>query len=79
MLEALGHDGFRSYPYLGRKLRFAEDVQTLWYARSELMAALASLHGEARARQELERLTRLFHGLLPPGLTPGAGPGKPPG
>lgn len=79
MLEALGHDGFRSHPYLGRKLRFAEDVQVLWYARSELMAALASLHGETRARQELDQLSSLFQGLLPPGLTQGTGPGKTPG
>ena len=34
--------------------------QALWYARSELMAALAEQHGEARARQELERLGALF-------------------
>jgi hypothetical protein len=36
------------------------------------MAALAEQHGEARARQELERLGALFTGLLPAGMTAGS-------
>ncbi len=72
MLETLGESGLAAHPRVARRLRFADDVQTLWYARSELMAALAEQHGEARARQELERLGALFNGLLPAGMTAGS-------
>ena len=37
------------------------------------MAALASMHGESWARQEMERLSDLFQGLLPNGLTTPSG------
>lgn len=72
MLETLGESGSAAHARVARQLRFADDVQALWYARSELMAALAEQHGEARARQELERLGALFTGLLPAGMTAGA-------
>ena len=72
MLETLGESGSAAHARVARQLRFADDVHALWYARSELMAALAEQHGEARARQELERLGALFTGLLPAGMTAGA-------
>ncbi len=68
MLALLGDAGAAAHPRVARKLRFADDVLTLWYARSELMAALADQLGEARARQEMERLGDRFAGLLPAGM-----------
>ena len=32
-------------------IRYAGDVQGLWFLRGDLMAALASSHGEAAARE----------------------------
>jgi hypothetical protein len=33
------------------------------------MAALASLHGESEARHKVQRITDMFHGLLPGSLS----------
>jgi len=76
MLDTLGDAGCESHVKLARKLQYADDVQALWYARSELMAALAAMEGEARARKELDRLTGLFKKVLPKGMT--AGTNRPP-
>ncbi|MFD0667387.1 hypothetical protein ACT80S_06690 [Ramlibacter sp. MAHUQ-53] len=70
MLELLGEDGQAAYPAFVRRVRFAADPQALWFARSDLMGALAALHGEARARQQLESVTAMFTGLLPASLEP---------
>lgn len=70
MLDLLGEQGQAAYPLLVRRVRFAADPQALWFARSELMAALADLHGEAWARERLDAVTAMFAGLLPPGLQP---------
>ena len=47
----------------------AGDVQALWYLRGDLMAVLASLHGEAQARTHVQSVTDMFRGLLPRALT----------
>lgn len=47
------------------KVRYAGSVRTLWYARTDLMMALAASRGEAYAQQQLEQLSRRFLGLLP--------------
>ena len=53
---------------LVRRIRYAADIQTLWFIRSELMAVLARTHGEAVARERLARLGEMFARLLPEGL-----------
>src|SRR5687768_16217996 len=53
---------------LVRRIRYASDIQTLWFIRSELMAVMARTHGEAIARERLARLGDMFAGLLPQGL-----------
>lgn len=53
---------------LEHRVRFAADIQALWYLRGDLMGVLCSVHGEARARALLAGITRLFDGLLPDGL-----------
>lgn len=65
MLDLLGEQGAQKHLRVVRQLRMAPDAKTLWYARADLMAALASLHGESRARQGIDSLTRAFHGQLP--------------
>lgn len=51
-----------------QRIRYASDAQRLWYLRPEVMSALASLHGEAHAREALARVSTLFQGVLPDGL-----------
>lgn len=55
-------------PALLWRIRYAKDVQTLWYLRSDLMGVLASRQGEAIARDQLCDITQLFRGLVPKGL-----------
>jgi hypothetical protein len=69
MLSVLGEPGTRHFPQITRRIRYASDIQALWYLRGDLMAALASMHGEAAARSKIASVTAQFQGLLPAGLT----------
>jgi hypothetical protein len=68
MLDVLGDAGSRHFPQITRRIRYAGDIQALWYLRGDLMAALASMHGEKMARQQIASITAQFQGLLPGGL-----------
>lgn len=69
MLALLGDTGTRQFPNVTRRVRYANDVQALWYLRGDLMAALAATQGEAAAREKIQHITRMFQGLLPGSLT----------
>lgn len=69
MLDMLGESATKHFPQVTRRVRYANDVQALWYLRGDLMGALAAMHGEAVARERVARLTGMFRGLLPAGLT----------
>ncbi len=68
MLDMLGEEGAKRHPQVARRIRFGGDAQALWYARADLMAALASESGERSARARTESLSVLFDGMLPKGL-----------
>ena len=53
---------------LYRRIRYADDIQALWYLRSDLMAALAFSHGETRAKREMAAITEAFQAALPKAL-----------
>ena len=74
MLTELGEFGARNHPALTRRVRYCPDVQGLWYARSELMAILAALHGETIAARKINGISKKFKGLIPKSLT--NAPGK---
>jgi hypothetical protein len=69
MLRALGEEGWRQYPHVTRRIRYADDIQALWYLRGDLMGALAAMHGEAAARRKLAAITEQFQGLLPDSMS----------
>lgn len=69
MLGLLGDAGMKQFPNATRRIRYANDVQALWYLRGDLMAALAATQGEQAARQQVQQITEMFHGLLPGSLT----------
>lgn len=69
MLGLLGESGPKQFPNVTRRIRYANDIQGLWYLRGDLMAALAALQGEAAARQQIQKITKMFQGLLPGSLT----------
>ena len=68
MLVLLGDVGPKRFPHVTRRVRYANDIQALWYLRGDLMAALAAMHGEVAAREKVAAVTRMFQGLLPNGL-----------
>jgi hypothetical protein len=68
MLAVLGDAGLKHFPQITRRIRYANDVQALWYLRGDLMGALAAMHGEVVAREKLASITDMFQGLLPGGL-----------
>jgi hypothetical protein len=69
MLNLLGDTGPKNYPQLTRRIRYAADIQALWYLRGDLMATLATTDGESVARSKVQAITEMFHGLLPGSLT----------
>lgn len=69
MLHELGDYGERKFPAVARRVRYAPDVQGLWYARSDVMAILANTYGETVAREKIAHISGRFNGLLPKSLT----------
>ena len=69
MLHELGEYGEKKFPAIARRVRYAPDVQGLWYARSDVMAILANTHGETIAREKINDISCRFSGLLPKSLT----------
>ena len=68
MLDLVEQCGAARFPEVLRRIRYAEDVQALWYLRGDLMAAVAETRGETIAREKIASLTAQFQGLLPGGL-----------
>ncbi|HSV34359.1 MAG TPA: hypothetical protein VLI46_02320 [Ramlibacter sp.] len=68
MLAMMGEAGPKHFPQITRRIRYANDIQALWYLRGDLMAALASMYGEVKAREKVASVTAQFQGLLPSGL-----------
>ena len=68
MLALAETDGSERGAGLVRRIRYAMDLQALWFMRGELMALLARGHGEAAARRRVEELSAHFEDLLPSGL-----------
>ena len=68
MLALAQSDGSDRGATLVRRIRYAMDLQALWFMRGELMQLLARSCGEAAARREVEELSAQFEDLLPSGL-----------
>lgn len=68
MLTLLGAGAPQKFPQITRRIRYANDIQALWYLRGDLMAAIAVDHGEMTARDKVAGITAQFQGLLPNGL-----------
>jgi len=68
MMDSLGAQASKHSPDTLRRVRFAGDIQSLWFLRGELMAAVSQLHGELIASQKIGQISELFHGLLPSSL-----------
>jgi hypothetical protein len=69
MLNELGVSSAVDASKLELKVTYASDLQDLWYLRGDIMAAIAAVDGEALASQKLSRISAMFSGFLPKGLT----------
>ena len=64
MLAALEPCGATRSANTVRRVRYAQDLQALWYLRGDVMTALAALYGETQARETMLDISREFDGLL---------------
>ncbi|MFY3384973.1 hypothetical protein [Paracidovorax sp. MALMAid1276] len=53
---------------MNMRLRYAGDIEALWYLRGDLFTTLLPLRGKAHAQDALDRITPLFQGQLPRSL-----------
>ena len=50
---------------MNMRLRYAADIEALWYLRSDLFSMLVPLRGEPAAHRVMDEVTLLFQGQLP--------------
>jgi hypothetical protein len=68
MLALLAEAGGKQFANVTRRVRYANDIEALWYLRGDVLASLAAAQGEAAAREKVQRVTQMFRGLLPGSL-----------
>jgi hypothetical protein len=68
MLDLLATPGINYTPALLRRVTYAQDLEALWYLRSDLMMTLAAAQGESAAHAQMSRVNSMFGGMLPAGL-----------
>lgn len=62
LVEPHSTDSFRR---VAQRLRYAADMESLWYLRQDVLCALSEVGGEAQARQQVRQVNALFEGALP--------------
>ena len=65
MLQSLAGFTGSEVARMNMRLRYAADIEALWYLRGDLLSILGPLRGAAQAQAETDRITRLFQGQLP--------------
>jgi len=63
------HQGER-FHRVAQRVRYADELESLWYLRQDMLAALSDVHGERGARQHMAAVTRMFRGALPQSMAP---------
>ena len=70
MLSVLQERGGQSIQRVSQRVRFAVDVETLWYLRQDVMVALSAIDGESAARRQMKKINSMFKGGLPGSMGP---------
>ena len=70
MLSVLQAHGGHSVQRVAQRVRFASDVEALWYLRQDVLTSLAEIDGEPSARRQMRRINSLFKGGLPQTMGP---------
>jgi len=72
MLSLLPPHGGHSVQRVSQRVRFATDVEALWYLRQDVMTALSAIDGETAARRKMKAINGMFEGGLPGSMAPRA-------
>jgi hypothetical protein len=72
MLSVLQDHGGHSVQRVSQRVRFAADVEALWYLRQDVMIALSAIDGETAARRQMKTINSMFKGGLPGSMGPRA-------
>jgi hypothetical protein len=72
MLSVLQGHGGHSVQRVSQRVRFAADVEALWYLRQDVMMALSAIDGETAARRQMKTINSMFKGGLPGSMGPRA-------
>ncbi|WP_432731763.1 hypothetical protein [Variovorax sp. W6] len=72
MLSVLQGHGGHSVQRVSQRVRFAADVEALWYLRQDVMIALSAIDGETAARRQMKTINSMFKGGLPGSMGPRA-------
>lgn len=72
MLSVLQAHGGHSVQRVSQRVRFAADVEALWYLRQDVMMALSAVDGETAARRQMKTINSMFKGGLPGSMGPRA-------
>lgn len=72
MLSLLQVHGGHAVARIAQRVRFADDLEALWYLRQDMLMALSATDGEAAARRQLRKINNLFKGRLPDTMGPRA-------
>ncbi|RZL64530.1 MAG: hypothetical protein EOP81_08220 [Variovorax sp.] len=70
MLSLLQVHGGHSVQRVAQRVRFAGDLESLWYLRQDVLAALSAVDGEVAARRQMKQINSMFKGGLPGTLGP---------
>ena len=70
MLAVLQVHGGHSVQRVAQRVRFAADMESLWYLRQDVMLALSAIDGEAAARRQMKAINGMFKGGLPGSMGP---------
>ncbi|SCK55248.1 hypothetical protein VAR608DRAFT_5684 [Variovorax sp. HW608] len=70
MLSLLQVHGGHSVQRVAQRVRFAGDLEALWYLRQDVLTALSAVDGEVAARRQMTQINRLFKGGLPNTMGP---------
>lgn len=70
MLVLLEAGGGHAAQRIAQRVRFADDLEALWYLRQDVLVALSATDGEALAQQRMQQINRLFRRGLPQTMGP---------
>lgn len=65
MLQSLTGLAGSDVARMNMRLRYAGDIEALWYLRTDLFSTLVPLKGEPAARGVIDQVTQRFQGQLP--------------